>query len=55
MQSLEVYVFDDASTEEGYVGMTRLPLLELAEGQPITGTFQLHDVSRTVHIVIIIV
>ncbi len=55
MQSLEVYVFDDESTEEGYVGMTRLPLLELAEGQPITGTFQLHDVSRTVHIVIIIV
>ena len=47
VQSLEVYVFNDASVDEDYFGLARVPLLDLAQGQPITGTYQLFSVSAT--------
>lgn len=49
VQSLELYMFDDGSTEEkelpGYLGVAHVPLLDLSLGKPISGTFQLKQVS----------
>ncbi|XP_070618022.1 protein fantom isoform X2 [Erythrolamprus reginae] len=41
---LNIYVFDDEETEDGvYVGKANVPLISLAHGNSISGTFQLTD------------
>ncbi|XP_039208321.1 protein fantom isoform X2 [Crotalus tigris] len=41
---LNVYVFDDGETEEGvYLGKANVPLISLAHGKSISGTFELTD------------
>ena len=38
-----MYVFDDDEVNDkaGYLGLAQVPLLPLAQGKPITSTFQL--------------
>ena len=43
-QSLEVYVFDDTTTDDNYVGVAQVPLESLARGEAATGTFQFINV-----------
>ncbi|KAM6430242.1 protein fantom isoform 2-T2 [Liasis olivaceus] len=41
---LNIYVFDDGETEDGvYVGKANVPLISLAHGKCISGTFELTD------------
>ncbi|XP_029140472.1 protein fantom [Protobothrops mucrosquamatus] len=41
---LNLYVFDDGETEEGaYLGKANVPLISLAHGKSISGTFELTD------------
>ena len=44
-QSLEVYVFDDVDPEPtAYLGLAKIPLISLANGKDIKGTFHLTKV-----------
>ena len=38
-----MYVFDDDEVNDkaGYLGLAQAPLLPLAQGKPVSGTFQL--------------
>ena len=49
-----MYVFDDADPENAvYLGMTKVPLITIANDKPIRGTFELRKVSGlglTVHV-----
>ncbi|XP_070808763.1 protein fantom [Pituophis catenifer annectens] len=41
---LNIYVFDDGETEDGvYVGKAHVPLISLAHGKSVAGTFELTD------------
>uniref|UniRef100_A0A670YPC6 RPGRIP1 like n=1 Tax=Pseudonaja textilis TaxID=8673 RepID=A0A670YPC6_PSETE len=41
---LNIYVFDDEETEDGvYVGKASVPLISLAHGKSVSGTFELTD------------
>ena len=46
LQNMEVYVFDDKEpVDAGYLGRARVPLKQLADGQPVKGIFGLNAVG----------